>query len=662
MFGFRPQLSTQDVMLQLSEDVLHPSHHKRARAILALDLTKAFDNVHHTAILDALSSLHVGPRVHAYVTAFLAHRTAEISYGPLSSPSFSLGNKGTPQGSVLSPLLFNVTLFPLARALRTIPALSHAFYADDITLWVTTGNLGDMETTLQAGVDAVATHARSVGLSCSPAKSELLLFLPRGMAPLSPSPLTVSLDGTPIPLVSTLRILGLFLQSNGKHTTLITRLTNTVHQTIRLIRRIANRHHGMREHDLRRLVQAFVLSRFIYSLPYIFLSRTEEDKVNSLIRQAYKSALSLPTSTSTARLLSMGVHNSLTELTEAHRTAQLLRLSRTRPGRALLSTLKLSPLTPLPTSLPIPSHVYSLLTVNPLPKNMHPEHHPSRRAARASALWRQYERQPAVAYVDAAPYRHYPAHALAVTDNSFRPTLTASVYTSTSVEAEEAAIALAITQTSAEYIFSDSKPAVYNYAVGRVASPASGILRSDTVPSRPIQIIWVPAHAAHPGNEAANSIARDSTDRASPPPPGMDTRDALLTYHDITLHYRLSRLTFPPPHKSLSQHHQHLWRHLQAHTFLTPARLALFHPGTYSPACRLCDSSRADYDHILFSCPAHLPPASWHLTSPQQWEAALSSTEPDLQLRLVTWAEDVATRHGLDATTGSLKAAHNAAF
>ncbi|KAH6942735.1 hypothetical protein HPB50_009639 [Hyalomma asiaticum] len=301
----------------------------------------------------------------------------------------------------------------------------------------------------------------------------------------------------------------------------------------------------MREHDLRRLVQAFVLSRFVYSLPYLFLSRTEEDKVNCLNRQAYKSALSLPTSTSTDWLLSMSVHNSLTELTEAHRTAQLLRLSRTRPGRAFLSTLKLSPLMPLLTSLPIPSHVSSLLAIDPLPKNMHPEHHPSRRAARASALWRKFGRQPAVAYVDAAPYRHYAAHALAVTDNSLRPTITASVCTSASVEAEEAAIALAITQTSAEYIFSDSKPAVYNHAVGRVAPPAAGILRSGTISSRPIYIIWVPTHAGHAGNEAANSIARDSTDRASPPPPGMDMRDALLTYHDITLHYHLSRLTFP---------------------------------------------------------------------------------------------------------------------
>ncbi|KAH8037576.1 hypothetical protein HPB51_014891 [Rhipicephalus microplus] len=155
-----------------------------------------------------------------------------------------------------------------------------------------------------------------------------------------------------------------------------------------LIRRIANHHHGMRKHDLGRLVQVNLLSRFVHFQPYLFHSRTEEEKVNCLIRQAYKSALSLPTSTSRDRLLSTGVHNSLTEHKEAHRTALLIRLSRARPGHVLSSTLKLYPLLPPPISLPIPSHVSSLIAMDPLPKNMHPEHHPYRRVARASTLWR----------------------------------------------------------------------------------------------------------------------------------------------------------------------------------------------------------------------------------------------------------------------------------
>ncbi|KAH6941315.1 hypothetical protein HPB50_016168 [Hyalomma asiaticum] len=63
------------------------------------------------------------------------------------------------------------------------------------------------------------------------------------------------------------------------------------------------------------------------------------------------------------------------------------------------------------------------------------------------------------------------------------------------------------------------------------------MLRSDRVPSRPNEIIWVPAHTPHPGNKAADSIAGDSSNRASTPPSGMDTRDALLTYYDTTLNF-----------------------------------------------------------------------------------------------------------------------------
>ncbi|KAH7969449.1 hypothetical protein HPB52_018293 [Rhipicephalus sanguineus] len=43
--------------------------------------------------------------------------------------------EGTPQGSVLSPLLFNLALLPLPNLLQQIEGVDHAFYADDITVW-----------------------------------------------------------------------------------------------------------------------------------------------------------------------------------------------------------------------------------------------------------------------------------------------------------------------------------------------------------------------------------------------------------------------------------------------------------------------------------------------------------------------------------------------
>lgn len=61
MIGFRANLSTQDVMIQLKKDVVDPGYGTGTKAILGLDLTKAFDNVTHEAILRNLSD--IGPGV-----------------------------------------------------------------------------------------------------------------------------------------------------------------------------------------------------------------------------------------------------------------------------------------------------------------------------------------------------------------------------------------------------------------------------------------------------------------------------------------------------------------------------------------------------------------------------------------------------------------------
>ncbi|KAG0423166.1 hypothetical protein HPB47_001038 [Ixodes persulcatus] len=141
-----------------------------------------------------------------------------------------------------------------------------------------------------------------------------------------------------------------------------------------------------------------------YALPYLQLYNAEKLKIEGLIRQAYKAALGLPINTSTNKLLQLGLHNTLDELTEAHRRMQELRLARTNAGRAVLRRLGINAAPLNAGTRKIPSNVRKTITVKPLPKNMHPAHHEGRRRARAQALAKKFEGRTDVVYVDAAAY------------------------------------------------------------------------------------------------------------------------------------------------------------------------------------------------------------------------------------------------------------------
>ncbi|KAH9378610.1 hypothetical protein HPB48_018316 [Haemaphysalis longicornis] len=110
-----------------------------------------------------------------------------IGLGSMRSDPFSMPNRGTSQGAVLSPMLFNITLIPLARALLSIPSLRSTLYADDIGLWVTRGSDGHIEHTLQRGLDILLRHIQPLALTCSPTKSAMLILTPPKKNP-SPPP------------------------------------------------------------------------------------------------------------------------------------------------------------------------------------------------------------------------------------------------------------------------------------------------------------------------------------------------------------------------------------------------------------------------------------------------------------------------------------------
>ncbi|KAH7972946.1 hypothetical protein HPB52_019275 [Rhipicephalus sanguineus] len=170
----------------------------------------------------------------------------------------------------------------------------------------------------------------------------------------------------------------------------------------------------------------------------------------------------------------------------------------------------------------IPKSTRDRLKITPLPKNMHPVFHKSRRKARAVALQAKLEGRSDVLYTDAAEYERRGAYTAVMIRESGDLVSCCTFKNTISTEAEELAIALAITQKCTRVIVSDSKSAIKNYDMGSISAAAAKVLRQGPVPAEQVSLVWSPAHQGLKGNEKAHSIARGLTFRSvaadSPPP------------------------------------------------------------------------------------------------------------------------------------------------
>nr|XP_054931769.1 uncharacterized protein LOC129387075 [Dermacentor andersoni] len=62
------------------------------------------------------------------------HTMIGFRAGDMIAEEVELGTRGTPQGSVISPTLFNLTMIGLSRTLSRVEGIRHTIYADDITI------------------------------------------------------------------------------------------------------------------------------------------------------------------------------------------------------------------------------------------------------------------------------------------------------------------------------------------------------------------------------------------------------------------------------------------------------------------------------------------------------------------------------------------------
>nr|XP_050023980.1 uncharacterized protein LOC126518178 [Dermacentor andersoni] len=180
--GFRRLRSAADSLADVGATLEHAASREEVGYLVLLDVQHAFDGLPHTTIIQTLPELRVTGRLFDYVAAVLSNRTLGVRVGDVLSAPRSL-TSGVPQGSVITPFLFNLAL---ARLPDYIPKMTAhevrvAIYADGIAPFACgpTGLGFQVRESLQSAINAVDEYLASIGLQLSASKTETLLVHPR---------------------------------------------------------------------------------------------------------------------------------------------------------------------------------------------------------------------------------------------------------------------------------------------------------------------------------------------------------------------------------------------------------------------------------------------------------------------------------------------------
>ncbi|KAI5607668.1 hypothetical protein C0J50_6988, partial [Silurus asotus] len=258
--GFRPHHSTETALVKITNDLFLASDQGFISLLVLLDLSAAFDTIDHDLLLDRLQN-YVGIQGQAlsWFKSYLSDRYHFVDLNGELSRLMQV-NYGVPQGSVLGPLLFTIYMLPLGNIIRR-HGISFHCYADDTQLYISSkpGDTAQL-TRITECVKEIRDWMTHNFLLLNSDKTEILLIGPKTSIQ-TLQHLNLHLDGCSVNTSSTIKDLGVILDSDLSFKNHINQVTKTAFFHLRNISKLRNM---LSISDAEKLVHAFMTSRLDY--------------------------------------------------------------------------------------------------------------------------------------------------------------------------------------------------------------------------------------------------------------------------------------------------------------------------------------------------------------------------------------------------------------
>ncbi|KAF7253150.1 hypothetical protein EYD10_01179 [Varanus komodoensis] len=252
--GFRPGYGTESALVTLYDDLCRERDRGSASLLVLLGLSVAFDTIDHGILLERQVGLGVGGTAWRWFRSYLNGRFQKVVLGDYGSVPWQLCH-GVPQGSILSPLLFNIYMKLLGEVIRRCGLRNHQ-YADDTQLYLSfSTNPGEAVAVLNRCLAEVMGWMRANKLKLNPDMMEVLLV---GGLGFGVGDLDLVLNGVALPLRNKVCGLGVLLDPELSLEAQVTAVARSAFLQLRLIHQL----HPYLENDCLAIVtHALVTSR-----------------------------------------------------------------------------------------------------------------------------------------------------------------------------------------------------------------------------------------------------------------------------------------------------------------------------------------------------------------------------------------------------------------
>ena len=175
-------------------------------AAVFLDVAGAFDRAPHHQIIQALQWRGIPSSLTQLIVSYLGQRLTRFTWQ--DTELIARLRRGTPQGGVLSPSLWNLYLDTLLLTWDNNEVQLHA-YADDMVLWASAPSVTALQSTLQKALKKLEDWSQTAMLEFQPSKCTVMSFKYKREAPA----IRLQMQGQPLQQQSTTRYLGVIIDS-----------------------------------------------------------------------------------------------------------------------------------------------------------------------------------------------------------------------------------------------------------------------------------------------------------------------------------------------------------------------------------------------------------------------------------------------------------------